>query len=462
MNTALVLNGHGISWQTLRARAKELAGSMAAAGVVSGELLAVHVGSGRCPELLHAARELGVALLPLNQRLTETELVLQLEDADPSWLLDASDHPLEFDPPPAVGRVRLGGSGKIDCLRATSARRGDRPPPGSLLLYTSGTSGRPKAAVLRREAFEWGVRAAAKLLGASSADRWLVCMPLFHVGGIAILLRTALAQSTAIVHPRFQPEAVSHSLDVEGVTHVSLVANMLERLIAIRGDRPAPPALQLALVGGGPTPAPLLEHARALGYRVAPTYGLTEACSQVASLPPAADLAQGLTPLPGVEIDIVDGDSRALAPGSEGEIRVRSGSLMDGYWQRPVESGKTLRNGALYTGDIGRVDEAGKLTVLDRRSDLIISGGENVYPAEIEAALLAHPDIQDAGVAGREDERFGARPHAWYVGTASKTELLNHCRGRLAQYKVPVAFERVAALPRSPSGKLLRSRLGAD
>jgi len=260
------------------------------------------------------------------------------------------------------------------------------------------------------------------------------------------------------VHRRFDPEAVARALDDDGITVVSLVAAMLDRVLAARRDRPPPPALRCVLLGGGPTPAPLLERAVAAGLPVAPTYGLTEATSQVATRPPGA--AGGLVPLPGLDVRIAGEEGRPLPPGEAGEIVLRGPTLFAGYHARPEATARALRAGALHTGDLGRLDGDGGLHVLDRRTDLIVSGGENVYPAEIERVLLDHPHVVDAGVTGVPDPRWGARPAAWVVLRGGDGAALPaFCRERLAGYKVPVAFHAVDALPRNALGKLQRARL---
>jgi O-succinylbenzoic acid--CoA ligase len=241
---------------------------------------------------------------------------------------------------------------------------------------------------------------------------------------------------------------------------------MLARVLDARGARPAPRQLRFVLLGGGPCPAPLLSRARDAGFPVAPTYGLTEATSQVATRAPDAPQDAGLAPLPGTEVRIADEAGRWLPPGREGEICVRGPSLMTGYWRRPEATAAALRDGWLHTGDIGRLDAARGLHVLDRRSDLIVSGGENVYPAEVEAVLLAHPAVAEAGVAAVADATWGARPAAWWVARpgaeADADTLARFCRERLAGYKVPVAYRRVASLPRTAAGKLRRHALAGD
>jgi O-succinylbenzoic acid--CoA ligase len=213
----------------------------------------------------------------------------------------------------------------------------------------------------------------------------------------------------------------------------------------------------------------LLSRARALGFPVAPTYGLTEAASQVATRPPQiaiddeADLAAGLRALPGVEIRIVDQRGKPVAGGIVGEIEVRGLTLMQGYLDDPEATAGAIRAGWLATGDLGRLDARGGLRVLDRRSDLIVSGGENVYPAELESVLVEHPDVAEAGVVGQPDAIYGERPRAYVVVVAGRQlepdRVLAFCRERLAKYKLPVALIEIQKLPRTASGKLLRREL---
>jgi O-succinylbenzoic acid--CoA ligase len=340
---------------------------------------------------------------------------------------------------------------------------GDPEAPSSL-LYTSGTTGRPKGALLTPANFHASAVASALLLGALPTDRWLACMPLFHVGGLAIVWRSVLSGSAVVVHERFEPERVSRALDEEDVTVVSLTATMLSRVLDVRGERAAPAALRFVLLGGGPCPEPLLARARDAGLPVAATYGLTEATSQVATRPPGADPESGAVPLPGTAVRIAGDGDRWLGVDEVGEICVCSATVMRGYWRRPEATAAALRGGWLRTGDLGRLDAAGGLPVLARRSDLIVSGGENVPPAEIEAVLLAHPDVVEVGVASVPDVEWGARPSAWWVARpdarADATALARFCRERLAGYKVPVAFHRVETLPRTAAGKLRRHLLG--
>jgi O-succinylbenzoic acid--CoA ligase len=240
---------------------------------------------------------------------------------------------------------------------------------------------------------------------------------------------------------------------------------MLSRLLSHREGRAAPPGLRVLLLGGAAAAPELLTRALAAGYPVCPTYGLTESCSQVATAAPppvGAACALPMLPLRGTELRI-DIDGRDAPPGTPGEIVVRGPTVMQGYLHDPQSTAWVLRAGWLYTGDIGCLDSEGGLRVLDRRDDLIVSGGENVYPAEIEAVLLEHPSVDDAGVAGLPDADLGARVVAWVVaapGTAPDVAALQrHCRSRLAGFKQPREIRFVDALPRNAAGKLQRSRL---
>ena len=334
------------------------------------------------------------------------------------------------------------------------------------VVYTSGTTGRPKGAQLTYGNHLWSAIASALNLGLREDDRWLTCLPLFHVGGLAILLRSVICGTTVVLHDGFDADRVSRAIDEDGVTHVSVVANMLQRLLEARGDRPFPQSLRCVLLGGGPAPRPLLEACAARALPIVQTYGLTETASQVATLAPAdalRKLGSAGKPLFGAELRIEREDGTACPPNEAGEILVRGPTVTPGYLNRPEETASALRDGWLHTGDLGYLDDEGYLYVLDRRDDLIISGGENVYPAEVEAALVSNADVLEAGVYALADERWGQVPAAVVVlrpgAVATAEELIAFCRARLASFKAPRRVDFAAALPRNVAGKLLRGEL---
>jgi O-succinylbenzoic acid--CoA ligase len=414
----------------------------------------------------------GRAVLPLNLRLTASELAQQLEDARAGMLLaTAGDQRL------AELAARARGLPVIAAPSVASLPRDVRPPGGAgdladdatlAILLTSGTSGRARGACLSWRNFRSSAQAAADRLGPAVCGRWLACMPLFHVGGLSILVRSVLFGGPVRLQSRFDPAALSEALDAGDVAGVSLVPTMLSRLLAHRGTRAAPPGLRVVLLGGAAAAPELLERALSAGYPVCPTYGLTEATSQVAtSAPPRAGASSAMPMLPvrGTAVRIVAGEGN-VPPGTPGEILVQGPTVMQGYLHDPAATGLALRDGWLHTGDVGYLDADGGLHVLDRRDDLIVSGGENVYPAEIEAVLLEHPSVMDAGVAGVADPDLGARVVAWIVvapgARLSAGELARHCRQRLAGFKQPRAYRFVDALPRNAAGKLQRRLLGRD
>jgi O-succinylbenzoic acid--CoA ligase len=261
---------------------------------------------------------------------------------------------------------------------------------------------------------------------------------------------------------------VNRAIDEDGVTIISVVAAMLARMLDERGAQPYPPTLRTVLLGGGPAPRPLLEACAARGVPVVQTYGLTEAASQVATLAPGdalRKLGSAGKPLLPTQLRVVgpDGDR---APGEVGEIVVRGPTVTPGYLARPHATARARRGGWLYTGDLGYLDAEGYLYVVDRRDDLIISGGENIYPAEVEAVLLAHSAVMEAGVIGVADARWGQVVCAFVRlrpdSALAADELIAFCRERLARYKVPATIRFVETLPRNAAGKLLRRALRPD
>jgi o-succinylbenzoate---CoA ligase len=418
----------------------------------------------------HAIALVRRTVLPLNLRLTAGELAQQLADARVGWLLGAAGDARLADLAAQVPGLQSVVAPRLDELPAQRAALPGEDPAADdaetlAVLYTSGTSGRPKGACLGWRNFLASAEAAEERLGAAVAERWLACMPLFHVGGLSILMRSVRFGGPVRLLPRFDVAEVSDALDTGDIAGVSLVPTMLSRLLAHRRGRPAPPGLRVLLLGGAAAAPELLGRALAAGYPVCPTYGLTEACSQVATAPPpstGATRPRPMRPMQGTELRIVL-DGRDAPTGAPGEILVRGPTVMRGYLHDSESTARALQGGWLHTGDIGCLDADGGLQVLDRRDDLIVSGGENVYPAEIEAVLLEHPSVVDAGVAGIPDADLGARVVAWIVtapGTTPDVEALQrYCRGRLAGFKQPREFRCVEALPRNAAGKLQRKRL---
>ena len=420
--------------------------------------------------LLHAVWRVGGILVPLNVRWTERET---------ERALAAAGHP---------ATVVSDGSeivaARWNASRAPSGRpspldfegEGARTGPAAILL-TSGSSGTPRPVILSHGHLAASAEASARRLKLSHEDRWLALLSPSHVGGLALLHRAGLLGCALIPLPWFDPEMVEGTIEHEGVTHVSLVPVMLQRLLDCRGSKPAPSSLRCILLGGAPTPLPLLERALRLGYPVALTYGLTEASSQVATAPPQKVRRKPGSvgrPLRGVELTIREaaGAARTESHGGTGvgEILVRGPTVVRSLPERQAERDPGPSpvhvdgDGWLHTGDLGHLDPDGDLWITGRASDRIVTGGVTVEPGEVEETILSHPDVAEVAVVGLPHAEWGESLMAVIVpveGSVSLTleDLLDFVRPVLTAAKRPRALRIVESLPRNPNGKVDRKRI---
>jgi O-succinylbenzoic acid--CoA ligase len=429
------------SYAELFAAARLAADELLARGARPGERVAIALPPGLAfAQALHACLLLGAVAVPVDLRLAPAERASITAGA--SVIVE---EPLRL---PRMGASGIGT--RVDDGDAASETRdangvgGDThglPAGGThdldavaAVIHTSGTTSAPRPVELTYGNFLWSALGSAVALGLDPDERWLCTLPVSHVGGLSILVRSTVYATTAVVHERFDTDRVLDALLRGNVTLVSLVATTLARLLDAGLVRP--PALRFALTGGGPVPDALIARARDAGVPVSATYGLTEACSQVTTGGPPLFCTRVRTTEDG-EIAVA---GPTVAPGSH-----------DG-------------DGWLRTGDLGVLDEHGCLTVTGRKADTIVSGGENVAPAEVEAVLEAHPDVLEAAVLGRPDERWGEAVTAIVLARPGRTldadELRAHCARLLAPYKVPKQVVLTGeSLPRTPSGKLLRREL---
>ena len=419
---------------------------------------------------VYTLARMGAILVPLNTRLTTAELAWQVRRADCAHLLCAG-------PLATTGREAAGDRLPVHLLPVAGDEfeewLGDRPiptpdglpverPSWQAIVFTSGTTGFPKGALISYANHFWSAVGSAFKLGTQPDDRWLACLPLYHVGGLAILFRSCLYGSAVILQDGFKVAAILDSLANDGVTIVSLVPTMLQRLLDAGLSAATAPALRLILLGGAAADPSLLAAAHAAGLPVAVSYGLTEAASQVATMLPAGALAKPGSagrPLLFTRVAVVDDAGHPAAANTLGEIVVSGPTVMAGYYRDSEATAAVLRDGLLHTGDAGYLDQDGDLWLLDRRGDLIVSGGENVYPAEVERVLRAHPAVAAACVAGLPHDEWGRQVAAMVVlrQPVSEAELLAHCRRQLAGYKLPRHIMFVDGLPLTGSGKVQRA-----
>jgi O-succinylbenzoic acid--CoA ligase len=450
-HTALATPRGDWSYARLHEAARAGAAELAARGAARGERVALALAPGlEFAQALHACLLLGAVAVPVDLRLSAAE---QAQIA-------AAAAVLVTEP---LGEQRQPTSATADARHDLDAT--------AVVIHTSGTTAAPRPVELTYGNLLWSALGSAVALGLDPQERWLCALPLAHVGGLSILLRSAIYATTAVVHERFETEPVREALQSGQATLVSVVATTLTRLLD--AGLAHPPALRCALSGGGPVPAALVARAHTVGVPVSLTYGLTESCSQ-ATTTPVAEIgdapASAGPPLFCTRLRIAssapqataDGVQASTEPGGHNRPMVGVGEILI---QGPTVAPASLAaDGWLHTGDLGELDARGRLHVRGRIADTIVSGGENVAPAEVEAVLEAHPQVLEAAVLGRPDPQWGEAVSAIVVARADSSpdveELRAYCARTLAPYKVPKRFELASEpLPRTRSGKLLRREL---
>jgi O-succinylbenzoic acid--CoA ligase len=433
-HTALQTPRGDWSYARLHEAARAGAAELAARGATRGERVAIALAPGlEFAQALHACLLLGAVAVPVDLRLSAAE---QAQIAAGATVLVAEP----------LGEARAPASSTVGARHDLDAT--------AVVIHTSGTTAAPRPVELTYGNFLWSALGSAVALGLDPQERWLCALPLAHVGGLSILLRSAIYATTAVVHERFETEPVRDALQSGQATLVSVVATTLTRLLDAGLEQP--PALRCALTGGGPVPAALVARAHAAGVPVSLTYGMTESCSQATTTPVVASSPEG---------DIGHAPDSAGPPLFCTRLRIAAGVgeiLVAGPTVAPAS---LAADGWLHTGDLGELDAHGRLRVRGRIADTIVSGGENVAPAEVEAVLEAHPQVLEAAVLGRPDAQWGEAVSAIVVARADASpdvdELRAHCARTLAPYKVPKRFELATEpLPRTRSGKLLRRELG--
>ncbi len=446
-------------------RVRQAAAALRARGVGRGDVVALLLpNTADFVVALFAAWRLGATVTPVNPALTEPEVRYQLGDADATVVVTA-------EPSPIAGAVTVAdlATGPED----TAAPETDAHAL-ALLIYTSGSTGRPKGVMLDHAnlaAMSGMMIDAARL---SETDHSLLILPLFHVNGIVVgVLSPLLAGGRVTVAGRFRAETFFDLVAAVRPTCFSAVPAIYSMLAELP-DQAAPDtsSVRFAACGAAPMPPALIERfERRYRIPILEGYGLSEGTCASTTNPldgPRKPGTVGL-PLPGQQVAVMDPQGRILPAGVTGEVVVRGPNVMRGYLGRPVETARTVVDGWLHTGDVGRFDEDGYLVLVDRIKDMIIRGGENIYPKEIETVLGDHPDVLEAAVVGAADERLGEVPVAFVAlrtgATADTGDLLAHCRARLARFKVPTEITLVDRLPRNPVGKIdkpaLRARTAA-
>ncbi|WP_442947191.1 long-chain-fatty-acid--CoA ligase [Noviherbaspirillum sp.] len=487
---ATVFGDRQQTFHQMAQRVARLAGALQSLGVRASDRVAMlALNSDRYAEYFQAVWWAGAVTNPVNTRWSVPEIVYSLADCD-SQVLIVDDQYL-----PLVEQIQE----RTRCVH-TLIYAGDRAtPPGMLgyedliadatpvedamrggdalaaILYTGGTTGFPKGVMLSHTNFWIASIARMAEMGGQPGSISLIATPLFHVGGAGRLVGQSIGGNTIVIVPSFTAEGVLDAVERHGVNDLMLVPTMLQMLL----DHPAFERRKMATIkrisyGASPIALPLLERTLDLfpGVEFASAYGMTETAASVCGNPPVnhgpearkSGLVRSVGRAGyGCEIRIVDSDGNELPRGAVGEVIIRGGCVMLGYWKKPAETAAALRDGWLHTGDGGYLDEDGYLYIVDRIKDMIVTGGENVYSAEVENILARHPAVSVCAVIGIPSRQWGESVHAVVVlqtgSQATEEELRAHCRTALAGYKCPKSVEFREAMPLSAAGKVVKAQL---
>jgi len=479
---ALRFPGRDLSYAQLAALVDQLGAALSAKGVAQGRCVAwLGYNSPEMLALLFACARLGAMFMPLNWRLAGPEHRQMLEDCPPAVIFVEAPFLAQteefvttlkdvqrvgFGQPPA-GWTRYDTFLEQTHGSAPGASQADPAMP-LLICYTSGSTGKPKGVVLSQVALAANAANSVDMHAMTAADRILTTLPLFHVGGLNILTTPAfLAGASVVLHPKFEPDAAFDAIERERITLTVLVPAQLDMMIAHpRWPSADLSSLRMITTGSSIVPDKLIRAVHERGVPLVQVYGATETCP-IATYQKREDAQRKAgsagRPAANCEVSVVDAAGRSLSPGETGEIAVRGANVMAGYWQAPQATAGVLRDGWFHSGDMGHWDADGYLYVDGRRKEMIISGGENIYPAEIENVLLECEAIAEAAVVGRPDERWGEVVVAVVVPKAaaslSREQVMKLFEGRIARYKHPKEVVFVGELPKTALGKVRKEEV---
>lgn len=472
---SLIFDGRELTNVERQRAANRLAGALRRRGVKPGDRVVVMLPN--CPEVTQAYAAIlkcGAVVVPLIFLLGPNEVRHVLDDSGATLLITAPELAEKAHGWPGtimlVGGALPGMIAYADLIvgepdQFETVDRGDHDI--AVILYTSGTTGVPKGVALSHANLVSNARAAASLYELDRREWGLVVLPLSHAYGLTLMNVGNILGTRAVMLRWFNPELVLETIQRYRVQQMAGVPTMYVYLLNCPdAERFDTSSMKLWGSGAAPLPIEIVEpFEKKFGGRLLEGYGLTEATTVVSAhrLSGVRKLGSVGQPIPGVEVKICDDDDRALPLGEVGEICVRGPNVMLGYYDMPEETAKALRNGWLHTGDMGRLDEDGFLYIVERKKDLIIRGGFNIYPREVEEVLYAHPRIAEAAVVGMRDPLMGEDVLAFVVPKAAESptaeDVIAFCQERLAKFKCPKAVRFVQALPKSPIGKILRNEL---
>jgi long-chain acyl-CoA synthetase len=475
---ALVFRNESITYKELASRVKEKAEGLKKYGIKNDS----HVGlmMANKPDYViayFALLSLGATVIPINPLFKENEITYILNDADAvAVIVDEIGLGEVLKSRPSLSTVEMVISlqpedrvipwdevcGKADDFFLEPKNQDDH----AQIIYTSGTTGKPKGALITHGNLEWMSKTSAEILDLTKEDRVLVVLPLFHAyAKLQGLLQCVLKGCTIYLEERFIPDAILQKLADEKISVFLGVPTMYTMFVhSTQISELDFTQLRIAGSGGASLPVEIIEKVKALmGVEIGEGYGQTESTVMISCFPNSIEKQVGSVgvPLPGIELKLIDPNGRQVPVGEVGEIIFRGPNAMKGYYKKDVETESTIIDGWVYTGDLARQDEQGRLYIVDRKKDMIIRGGFNVYPREVEEVLYTHPDIVECAVIGESDPVFGEEVAAYIVTreTRTPTEISTFCKQQLAHYKVPKKIYFLAELPKTATGKILKTPL---
>jgi acyl-CoA synthetase (AMP-forming)/AMP-acid ligase II len=435
-------------------------------------------------ETFFAVAKLGGVVVPLNWRLVPDELEFILKDSGARTLIFGAEFRNNVEELHGRGDktdlevwIEFGGDDDrhpfaldFDSLR--QAAPDDEPEPGGdeddllYIMYTSGTTGLPKGVMHTHNTALWGALTIYSTAEMRQKDRYLLALPMFHVGALTPITVNVYGGVTSIVMRQFDPLKTWQLIEAEKITVMLAVPAMLNFMLQVPDfEKFDYSRLRWCMSGAAPVPVSLIEAYDQKGIQIQQIYGLTETCGPAClisnddAITKAGSTGKAFFH---TEVRVVDEDGNDVPPGAAGEVVVRGKHVMTGYWNRPDATAETIKDGWLYTGDIAEWDADGFIYIRDRTKDMIISGGENIYPAEIENVILSHPKVGEVAVIGQPSERWGESPMAVVVKadpSLTPDEVMKHCDGKLSRFKIPRGVEFIEEIPRNPSGKVLKRLL---
>jgi len=468
------------TYAELNARANQTANALVSLGVKKGTRVGILAMNGvEFVESFFAIAKAGGVCVPLNWRLVANELSFILKDSGTTHLIYSEEfenivtelhnmgadgtHISEWiaigEPAPFAHRYDTLQSKASDAEPEVIAKDDDH----LFIMYTSGTTGLPKGVIHTHNTMMWALITMAPCIETRAGDRYYLLLPMFHVGALAPAVSLVYVGATGVIARAFDPVETWKIIEREKITNMLAVPAMLNFMYQVPTRNEVDySSIRWVMSGAAPVPKSLIEAYRDIDIEIHQVYGLTETCG-----PACVIVAEDAVKYAGstgkgffhTDVMIVDDKGNELPRGEIGEVIVRGRHIMEGYWNRPDATAETLKDGWLYTGDLASMDEHGFVTIQDRKKDMIISGGENIYPAEIENVILSHPGVKDVAVIGQPSDKWGESPFAVVVKASdglTDMDVLKHCDGKLGKFKMPKGAAFIEEIPRNPSGKALK------